>query len=543
MKKIGFGIREAVLLSAYLYLSLPIILFFLGWCRWYIGIPAAILCIVSVVFCMMQYLKEQKSMEKLEISWKKAALIAGIIFLWVGFSGVGSYTWQNIDHWWRNEIFELLVNEKWPVISMREVDGVMQERGMVYYLGFWLPSALFGKIFGIEAGYAFQYLWTVIGILIMYGFVCLWRKKADVWPLLLLIFFSGLDIVGCWLVQTEQMPILGIEHLEYWSGYYQYSSMTTQLFWVFNQAVPAWVASMLVFFCEKPKNMLFTCSLLILTATFPFAGLLPFALYFMIVRISHKKCTCVTELIKTIFRQWISVQNIVGVFVIGVISVIYIFGNAAVIDSLLMVIINFGIVKILIILVLFFGLFIVALRLYVNGRGKIIERIGCLFIMAVIAFRLVTLNYNDWQSSIFLIGNFLLFYMLEAGIYLIFVKKYVNEKNLFWLTVVLLFVIPFIKIGASCDFCMRASIPALLLLALWCIKAIDASDFKKDKNSWILAGLLLLGAVTPLHEIKRTYISSTVYYERQYVEEDRIYLAVNFSGDTTGFFWKYIAER
>jgi hypothetical protein len=37
-----------------------------------------------------------------------------------------------------------------------------------------------------------------------------------------------------------------IQHLEIWSGNLQFSSFTTQLFWVFNQAVPAWLCIALI---------------------------------------------------------------------------------------------------------------------------------------------------------------------------------------------------------------------------------------------------------------------------------------------------------
>jgi hypothetical protein len=65
---------------------------------------------------------------------------------------------------------------------------------------------------------------------------------------LLLIFFSGLDVIGA-LLFAKDYPTLWppITHLEIWSGGdLQYSSFTTQLYWVFNQAVPAWLCIALI---------------------------------------------------------------------------------------------------------------------------------------------------------------------------------------------------------------------------------------------------------------------------------------------------------
>lgn len=41
-----------------------------------------------------------------------------------------------------------------------------QMRGLIYYIGYWLPAAVVGKVFGLTAGYYFQYVWAIIGIFI-----------------------------------------------------------------------------------------------------------------------------------------------------------------------------------------------------------------------------------------------------------------------------------------------------------------------------------------------------------------------------------------
>ena len=44
-------------------------------------------------------------------AWKVVGIVV-LIMMWVALSGVGGLMWQNSDHWWRNEIYELLVTEK-----------------------------------------------------------------------------------------------------------------------------------------------------------------------------------------------------------------------------------------------------------------------------------------------------------------------------------------------------------------------------------------------------------------------------------------------
>ena len=71
----------------------------------------------------------------------------------------------------------------------------------------------------------------------------------------------------------------------------------------------------------------------------------------------------------------------------------------------------------------------------------------------------------------------------------------------------MLLIYPFIRIGFSNDFCMRATIPALVLLYLLVVQTFDRGDIQKDKPILvIMIASLLIGAVTPLHEMTRTIV-------------------------------------
>lgn len=290
MKVKASRVHRLVLALAYGYLALPVLIFFLGWCRWQIGVFCSAVLVCAVWGCIREHRFEPDAVYVFtSVHGSKIAAVILLVLLWTGLSGVGGYVWQNADHPVRNELFALLVEQKWPLV--REVDYVSasgtagtQVRGLVYYTGYWLPAAVVGKLAGLAAGQAAQYLWAVTGILLMYAWICIGRRKLAVWPLTVLILFSGLDALGVLLTCPEGITVFGDVHLEAWAPYYQFSSMTTQLFWVFNQAVPAWLLAALVFYGEKPRNLLFLAFLTILTATFPFVGMLPFVLYFMIRR-------------------------------------------------------------------------------------------------------------------------------------------------------------------------------------------------------------------------------------------------------------------
>lgn len=81
--------------------------------------------------------------------------------------------------------------------------------------------------------------------------------------------------VGAWILGEEELINLNLStHLEWWAVDFQFTSMTSQLFWVFNQAIPAWVATIMVMTQKHCKNMLFILSLMMLSSTIPFVGLI-----------------------------------------------------------------------------------------------------------------------------------------------------------------------------------------------------------------------------------------------------------------------------
>ncbi len=531
------GVSKSILIVIYLYLALPFLIFVLGWCKWYIGIPVA----ASILWGIWASVKEHGN-TKVCYSFTqndrfKIAVICVVVILWVVLSGVGNYAWQNSDHTVRNAIYENMVTYPWPVEKEMFINEQSQNVMLTYYIGYWLPAALVGKLFGIQAGYAMQLVWAVLGILIMYALICIWRKKITLWPLILFIFFSGLDIIGTMFMENSE--IFGDAHLEAWSWYYQYSCNTTQLFWVFNQAIPAWVASVFLFLYEKPKNVIFIVSMLIINSIFPFVGIIPFSIYYMIHRAEWPtKIKKPWELLKCCWKNWGSVQNVLAGGSIGIISCLYCLGNnimgktlAAVGDKLLLLIP----IALVGSIIAFWVFTYIAMRF---GK-KLLKLIPILFVVIVI-WRVNSLNYNDWQPEPFLWFNLTLFYFLEAGVFLVCVYHIVEDKVLFWINALALYIIPTIYVGNSCDFCMRASIPGLLLITLWCIQAI--AEDKNKLKVYILTALLLLGAVTPLHEIKRSYFNSRNYYENTTITEDILYQSNNFIGDADGFFGKYIAR-
>lgn len=146
--------------------------------------------------------------------------------------------------------------------------------------------------------------------------------------------------------------------------------------------------------------------------------------------------------------------------------------------------------------------------------------------------------------------KYVIFLIIEVGIYILLVYKY-NQKNyLFYFICLLLVIIPPIHVGSSNDFCMRASIPALFILMIIIMDTLRNAYLTKDIlifKALILA--LAIGSITPLFEFTRT-ISKTnerIRNEEVVYEEDKEFEIIlsegNFCGDIeNNIFFKYIAK-
>ena len=478
------------------YLVLPFLIFVGGWMKLYIAIPV----ILIVVFCGWRVCEEMPELWMPE--WTrdniiKALFIVGVFAIWVYYSGIGKFVFQNADHATRNGIFNILVEYDWPIVNgkiLPENQNLMNKTGMIYYIGFWLPAALIGKVAGLRAGYYAQAVWALMGIVLTYFMICHYFRKLKIWPVLVFIFFSGLDIVGVYLTSMDIVNSGTIWHLEWWGTPYQYSSMTTQLFWVFNQAIPAWLCTMLIYIQKNNRNMIYILACCMLNCTLPFIGLFAIVIFMCATRKSpEKECTLQKRFIYLI-KDTCTIQNVIGGGCIGILSFLYLLGNVS-------------------------GTHI----MNKNSRGY------------------------EFDNSL---AKLVLFLILDLGVNVVVLYQYYKKEKIFYFVVLGLCIIPIIRIGYSNDFCMRVSIPGLFLIMLWCIDVLGKSW---NQKKYVLFGglvfLLVVGSATPVCEFRRTFTETyhrinageIVYSEDS--EMVNILNSPNFSGNIEqNIFYKYLAK-
>ncbi len=464
---------------AYAYIVLPVFIFITGWCNWPTAVIGGLILAVSFYFMC-------KNAPKLWVpatdSEKRLLVLVFLVgAVWVYLSGIGALVFQNTDHNCRNPIFEILVQAPWPV-HLAEPPAVM-----TYYIGFWLPPALVGKVFhSVQLGYYAQVVWAAIGVFLFFYLLLASLKRKTYWPVFLFILFSGLDVVGCLAQGFFSLAKNPLSHMEWWYPYFQFSGFTTQLFWVFNQALPAWVGVMLLYHEKNNKNMAFVYACLFLNCTLPAIGLFPFMLYWY-AKNGHMYTwakTALCHLKETVLSSF-TFQNLAGALCVVVISFTYLSRNAA-------------------------------------GAATSSNPVS-----------IPPVNLLNW---------FVLFFMLEAGIYLLFVWKSNRKNVLFYLCSACLLIYPFIKVGHGPDFCMRGTIPALVVLFVMIVKTLQNTYWRRKNRVlfYSLLAVLALGAVTPVHELTRTIYMTRLGYTK--IAPDLSF--DNFFGLTEGnLFWKYFAKH
>lgn len=461
------------------FLALPVLVWCFGWLKVPYAILVAALLIVGMMLIWRQTGKDALRSTNINISIPLVIAIMVAVLVWCVLGGQGGFLYQSSDWNARNAVLRDLVLYDWPV-------AYENGNALCYYFGFWLVPALVGKLcvalgFGASAVWTAANIallfWTMAGVLIALTLFLLIVKRSDsktiIMAVLIFVFFSGMDIVG--LLLTSNPSVIETRlcekvHIEWWARFYQFSSFTTQLFWVFNQAVPAWIATLLVLSTSRTSNDIFVGTLSAFLCPLPTMGLL----FIGVAKfIGELKAEGVRRTIKAIF----SLQNLIALIPLIAISMFLMLSQRA------------------------------TLATTASGESTLLFHT---FIGGFTLIRILQLG---------------LFFMLECGILLLLLLPSERKNPYWWGALILLMVANVVRMGPSPDFSMRASIPGLMVLAVMVTKRLLNRDLqsyyqwlrerrKKPVDSVvakahskaigvILVICLVVGAVTPLVEIAR----------------------------------------
>lgn len=290
-EKISFD--KILLITAECYILLPIVIFMCGWLKTVyacLGSLAIIGLAIQLYRSLMTANKNRISLftQETRSFWISVLVVSGI---WVYLSGIGGYVFQNNDYWVRNPIFHDLSTYSWPVYydlstGSEIVRSICGDKVVAfsYYFTWWLPVCLVAKIFNLSYGIRnlLLYLWAFLGILLIIYLICRKFQKCS-WTIpVIIIAFSGLDIIPFFINHNIFDTFPWVSHFEWWATYFQYSSNTTQLFWVFNQSIPVWLTMAVLFQLNDAKCIAGILSTVFAYSPWATLGVIPYAFYYSV---------------------------------------------------------------------------------------------------------------------------------------------------------------------------------------------------------------------------------------------------------------------
>ncbi len=458
-----------LILSSACYLALPYVLFFVGWLRWYLAILDTGLVLIALLYIWPETrpLKGKAEDPPTNAGFKARhlVLVLAASTLLLALAGVGGVGYQDPDWLKHNAILKDLIEQPWPIVYA--YDGASLP--LVYYIAFYLPAAGIGKLGGWALGNAALWVWSWIGLVLALLWFLILVRRASSLVLAFFVLFSGLDVMGEWLVtplvtalRPEYRSALDWEHIERWAVGWQYSSNVTQLFWVPNQALVGWICTGVLLytllFSSQRGAVLFIFGLTALWSPFVTIGLAPYVL----IDALRANGTWLERL-----KRYATLPNVCGAGLLALVGLFY------------------------------------AAKLFPTSpplKGEMVSG----FSLSAVA---------DAPGKLIGLVVILVFCLLEFGLYAILVYTARRDwdsrtRTVFVTALVCLSLIPLYRFGLANDFAMRASIPSLFVLAIFVARALQSQSLARPARA-ILIALLVVGAVTPAIEFRR-HISNIV---------------------------------
>ena len=274
---------QTLKISTILYLLIPSVLFLLTWIHLWIGIP----CVVFIGFYTWKTLQEKDfSSESVSISWATIVLCFCFSIALNFVLGIGEFRPQTYDFQANNFKYYDLITHDLPVYYPE------QKTYLCYYTGYYLPSALLSKIFGIETCRYFSFLWSVAGMGLVFMWISTFTRKKIVGLLIIVLFFAHAWFIVKLLMNFEYFQ-------EYTKPYYfqlnQFKLITSSLLknyaWATQHTIPTCLGVCVVIENFRHKTNLQYLLLVLLSTLFwsPLTaiGLFPFVIFYFLKDIKN----------------------------------------------------------------------------------------------------------------------------------------------------------------------------------------------------------------------------------------------------------------
>ena len=269
---------QTLKISTILYLLIPSVLFLLTWIHLWIGIP----CAFFIVFYTWKIFQESTiSNDETSIPIKNILLCLGISIVLNYILGIGEFRPQTYDFQANNFKYYDLITHQLPVYYSD------QKTYLCYYTGYYLPSALLAKVFGIETCRYFSFIWSVFGMGLVFCWISTFTRKNIVGLLAIVLLFAN-----AWFVIKLLMNFAYFQ--EFLQPYYiqlnQFKLITTSLIrnyaWATQHTIPACLGVCVLINNFRTKTDLKYLLLMLLSTMFwsplTAVGLFPFVSFYFL---------------------------------------------------------------------------------------------------------------------------------------------------------------------------------------------------------------------------------------------------------------------
>ncbi len=276
-------IIQTLKISMIIYLLIPSVLFLLTWVHLWIGIP----CGIFMIFYTWKTIQESAiSNDEIFTSLPTILFCLGISFALNYVLGIGEFRPQTYDFQANNFKYYDLITHNLPVYYAE------QKTYLCYYTGYYLPSALLAKVFGIETCRYFSFVWSTIGMWLVFLWISTFTRKNIIELLTIVLLFAN-----AWFVIKL---LMSFEHFqEYLKPYYiqlnQFKLITSSLIknyaWATQHTIPACLGVCILIDNFRTKTGLKYLLLMLLSTLFwsplTAVGLFPFVAYYFIKELKN----------------------------------------------------------------------------------------------------------------------------------------------------------------------------------------------------------------------------------------------------------------
>ncbi len=179
--------KDVLFITTLVYLLAPVVIFAVGWLR-----PALAAAVVIAVGAGLAHAARRSTTSARPIAGGELIFVLAFAAFWTYTSGIGELNLQTSDYFKHNLVFRDLAVNRWPVVY---ADAGRGDPLLCYYLAYYLPAGLAGKLAGVRYAAAASCAWGGAGLALAFAWVCRYGRPYGVAVLVAFTLIDGF----CWL--------------------------------------------------------------------------------------------------------------------------------------------------------------------------------------------------------------------------------------------------------------------------------------------------------------------------------------------------------